>query len=447
MSNRRALLNAAREEEEMREFYQRREESRKNRILEGVPNYFFSLIAMLKNDPDFSCLWAVQKLGVLIGQAAEVGQVLLPRLDFSKIKNNDPWEKPWTCCQCGFENIPPTLFENPVECNRCAMTVRKNELCSWHTGGNFASADNQNCYKCRLDFCYRNKQVGLPSSIWKKDRQSYKDFVIYDFPYPPGFIPDHIAKILKTDTERLMFKQAKRFVNSIIEDRNYDNSNVTSAHCMYRLYNLHKGIGKNKFKQRENILRELDEILYHSCEIADEGYGCSMGMMMSHIADINRMPIDISEVSEVEEIIALPDTEEIYSEDDDEVSHIRNIGKKFCSCRTYTEYDTCKHISDIDPNNVTIKEPSGDQFVVNTQHNNCSCTGKKWGNCWHINRANKNSLNKPDTSVPVKGSKGNIYYVEDEKCTCLGFRYNNNCKHIAMAVAKLAKANKSGKPN
>jgi hypothetical protein len=35
MSNRRALLDAAREEEEMREFYQREEESRKNRILEG----------------------------------------------------------------------------------------------------------------------------------------------------------------------------------------------------------------------------------------------------------------------------------------------------------------------------------------------------------------------------------------------------------------------------
>jgi hypothetical protein len=42
MSNRIALLNAAREEEEMREFYQREEESRKNRILEGTKKYFLS---------------------------------------------------------------------------------------------------------------------------------------------------------------------------------------------------------------------------------------------------------------------------------------------------------------------------------------------------------------------------------------------------------------------
>jgi hypothetical protein len=165
-----------------------------------------------------------------------------------------------------------------------------------------------------------------------------------------------------------------------------------------------------------------------------------MGIMMSHLQEIDQRmsDIDISEVSEIEEIIALPDTEKIWSDDEDNY-HIRNIGRKFCSCRTYTEYDTCKHISDVDPNNVTIKEPNGDEYVVNTKYEKCSCTGKRWGDCWHINRANKISQNEPDTSVPVKGSKGNIYYVEDEKCTCLGFRYKNNCKHIAMA-AKAARS-------
>jgi hypothetical protein len=390
--------------------------------------------------------FAVRNLGELIAQAAEVGQVLLPRLDLSRIRNSNPWEKPWTCCQCGFENIHPTLFENPVECNRCAIEVQENRLCTWHNGGIFYAAGNQRCYKCNLDFCYRNKQNGLPGSIWKKDRESYKEFMICDFPCPPGFIPDHIAKILKTDTERLMYKQTKRFAHSIIEDRNYDNNNVTSAHCMYRLYNLHKGIGKNKFIQRENILDRLDEILYHCCEIADERYGCSMGHMMSHLQEINykMSDIDISDVSEVEEIIALPDTEKIWSDDEGDYQ-IRNIGRKFCSCPTYTEYDTCKHISDVDPNNVTIKEPNGDEFIVNTRYNKCSCTGKCWSKCWHVNRAKKNSLNEPDTSIPVKGSKGNTHYVEDEKCTCLGFRYGHKCKHIAKArtAAKAAKAAKS----
>jgi predicted nucleic acid-binding Zn finger protein len=30
----------------------------------------------------------------------------------------------------------------------------------------------------------------------------------------------------------------------------------------------------------------------------------------------------------------------------------------------------------------------------------------------------------------VKGSNGNTYTIEDGKCSCPGFTYRGNCKHV-----------------
>jgi hypothetical protein len=32
--------------------------------------------------------------------------------------------------------------------------------------------------------------------------------------------------------------------------------------------------------------------------------------------------------------------------------------------------------------------------------------------------------------IIVKGSKGNTYTIEDGKCSCPGFTYRGNCKHV-----------------
>lgn len=42
------------------------------------------------------------------------------------------------------------------------------------------------------------------------------------------------------------------------------------------------------------------------------------------------------------------------------------------------------------------------------------------------------------TLIEVKGSKGQIYYVDPEKrtCTCTGFSFRGKCKHIAEALSE-----------
>lgn len=39
---------------------------------------------------------------------------------------------------------------------------------------------------------------------------------------------------------------------------------------------------------------------------------------------------------------------------------------------------------------------------------------------------------KKENVIEVKGSTGNIYYVDTDKrtCTCPGFTYRGNCKHV-----------------
>lgn len=36
----------------------------------------------------------------------------------------------------------------------------------------------------------------------------------------------------------------------------------------------------------------------------------------------------------------------------------------------------------------------------------------------------------PADVVVVKGSNGAEYYVQDGKCTCPGFKFRGNCKHV-----------------
>ena len=34
--------------------------------------------------------------------------------------------------------------------------------------------------------------------------------------------------------------------------------------------------------------------------------------------------------------------------------------------------------------------------------------------------------------VAVEGSKGNVYYVHEGKCTCPGFTFRGKCKHLEL---------------
>tara|TARA_B100001057_G_scaffold271412_1_gene271663 strand:- start:44083 stop:44406 length:324 start_codon:yes stop_codon:yes gene_type:complete len=37
--------------------------------------------------------------------------------------------------------------------------------------------------------------------------------------------------------------------------------------------------------------------------------------------------------------------------------------------------------------------------------------------------------------IPVKGSNGNTYYIVDGKCSCKGFQFRGDCKHIRSLAA------------
>lgn len=38
-----------------------------------------------------------------------------------------------------------------------------------------------------------------------------------------------------------------------------------------------------------------------------------------------------------------------------------------------------------------------------------------------------------DRGIRVEGSKGAIYYVKNGKCTCPGFQFRGECKHVSNA--------------
>lgn len=45
----------------------------------------------------------------------------------------------------------------------------------------------------------------------------------------------------------------------------------------------------------------------------------------------------------------------------------------------------------------------------------------------------KTGINNPEAEPEGKkvvGSKGNVYYVHNGKCTCQGFKYRGECKHV-----------------
>jgi hypothetical protein len=45
------------------------------------------------------------------------------------------------------------------------------------------------------------------------------------------------------------------------------------------------------------------------------------------------------------------------------------------------------------------------------------------------------TIDNGTAGIPVKGSRGNTYYVKDNKCTCPGFKFRGSCKHLDQIKA------------
>jgi len=45
------------------------------------------------------------------------------------------------------------------------------------------------------------------------------------------------------------------------------------------------------------------------------------------------------------------------------------------------------------------------------------------------------TIDNGSSGIPVKGSKGNTYYIKDNKCSCPGFKFRGTCKHLIKVAA------------
>jgi len=73
---------------------------------------------------------------------------------------------------------------------------------------------------------------------------------------------------------------------------------------------------------------------------------------------------------------------------------------------------------------VAYQPVGGELKVFNTPMKNFSKSRRKFVKVGDYQE--KGSLG----GVAVKGSNGNTYYVADNKCSCPGFKFRGNCKHI-----------------
>ena len=73
---------------------------------------------------------------------------------------------------------------------------------------------------------------------------------------------------------------------------------------------------------------------------------------------------------------------------------------------------------------VAYQPVGGELKVFNTPMKNFSKSRRKFVKVGDYQE--KDSLG----GVAVKGSNGNTYYIADNKCSCPGFKFRGNCKHI-----------------
>lgn len=176
--------------------------------------------------------------------------------------------------------------------------------------------------------------------------------MIYDV---PGDIPDDIAQHLKTDVERLMYKQAMRAIHLCLDNDIHDGDWSHPKNLLKDLQGIAESDITHRAMKTVNNMRIISEALFEAyMNLGDMKY------------------LDTGEI--------LRDMDQI--------------------------------VSDLD------------------MHENWQA---------ELKEMRRNRLQKikddPDT-VEVKGSHGEVYFVNKEEncCTCLGFKYRGNCKHLKKRI-------------
>lgn len=268
--------------------------------------------------------------------------------------NNDACP-PWTCKNCKTYNFIPSYPASTIECPECAKGRKKygvgawGSICSYHRG---AVLKNDQCKKCHFHYDLSRKLLGTPGKIWRKNREEYKKAIICDV---PGYIPEDIAPHLKTDIERLMYKQARRAIQICIDNDVYNSDWSHPKSLMKELDRLKNSKITHRAIKTDNNMTIIGECLFEACmNLGDMKY-----------LDIGETLQDMSEID----------------------SDLKN-------CEFF--YEGCEK-----------RRKSRLEYIK--EH--------------------------PDT-VEVVGSKNEIYYTnkEEDYCTCLGFKYRGDCKHLHKRV-------------
>lgn len=81
-------------------------------------------------------------------------------------------------------------------------------------------------------------------------------------------------------------------------------------------------------------------------------------------------------------IIGLPTTKRV---NDGSKIHIFNVEHSFCSCQNKANYNTCEHLTGIDPDAIKIGGSKGEIYYLNVDNKTCTCLGfKNRGDCKHV---------------------------------------------------------------
>lgn len=238
-----------------------------------------------------------------------------------------------------------------LECSECIEGTKKHgerswgSICSYHRG---FPQKNKQCKKCHFEHDFSRKFVGTPGKRWRTNREEYKKAIMCDI---PAHIPEDVAPHLKTETERLMYKQAMRAIQLCIDNDVYNSDWTHPKLLMKELECLKKSKITHRAMKTDRNMSIIGECLFEACmNLGDMKY-LDIGHTLYHMSEITA-DLDMYEdhydrqgeyIEERLEMIKNdPDTVEVQGSKGE--LYFTNKEENFCTCLGFNYRGGCKHL-------------------------------------------------------------------------------------------------------